>query len=38
LIFCHFSCIFNPFAQFVSTPDYAPIAPNIPCFDDSLHT
>jgi hypothetical protein len=38
LIYMHFSCIFKLLAADAATLEYAPISPNLPHYDDSLHT
>jgi len=38
LIYLHFLCIFKLLALGPATLEYAPISPNLPLYDDSLHT
>ncbi len=38
LIYLHFLCIFKLLAAVAATLRYAPISPNLPLYDDSLHT
>ena len=38
LIYLHFLCIFKLLAADAATLEYAPISPNLPLYDDSLHT
>ena len=38
LIYMHFLCIFELLAALAATLHYAPISPNLPVYDDSLHT
>ena len=38
MIYLHFLCIFKLLAATAATLEYAPISPNLPLYDDSLHT
>ena len=38
LVYLHFLCIFKLLAADAATLEYAPISPNLPLYDDSLHT
>lgn len=37
LIYLHFLCIFKLLALGAATLEYAPVSPNMPHYDDSLH-
>lgn len=38
LIYLHFLCIFKLLAADAATLEYTPVSPNLPRYDDSLHT